>query len=673
LKLDFIFMKCSIHSGNGSRARLWAAASCVITLAAGLLSFTACSRTPPPAAVPPDGGDAQRLVALVDYIGGDYGGAVQGGRVLDEGEFAEQLKFAADARALTEGLVAGKGGGPRAASPRPAPEPLVSAVIEIETLVQAKADPETVQRACRAAREAAIARFGLQTMPSERPNLPSAQALYAQSCATCHGATGNADTEKAKTLDPMPARFKDPHRLGELSPYRIYNALTFGVPGTAMASFEALTPSERWSLAFFVFRLGHEGEPVGAPVAITLADMALKTDREVRETLARDTPGDASAALVWVRREAAFTEPPAGAGIDKARSLVRHAVDTYAAGRMVEADRLCIDAYLQGFEPLEPRLRARDAAGTREVESAFHALRAAMARQETADRVRARGQALDRRIAGLGESGRPIVPFAAAFLIYLREGTEAALLVGALLAGLRRLGRADAARYIHGGWLLALPAGVATWFLFDRAISLGADQRELMEGVVALAAAAVLFSVSFWMISKVESRHWMGYLRQQLEAGLSRRSLYVLSGLAFLAVYREAAETILFTQALMLESEAHRAEVFSGALAGLLAVVVIAIVMNRTVLRLPLGPFFAVSSLLLCGLAVSFAGAGMYELVAAGYLRPRPVAFPEIPWMGIYPDLTGLLVQLTIVLVIAGAGLATLMRRPVPETGRSAS
>ncbi len=664
LKVDFIFMRWTVGTRRSIPAKPWATALCASALAAGLwLSLSACAPTTPPVAVTPDGGDAQRLVALVDYIGGDYGGAVQGGRVVDEAEFAEQLKFAGDARALADGLI----------SPRPAPEPLTAAVLEIETLVRAKANPEIVQRACRAARETAIARFGLQTMPAERPNLQSAQALYTQSCATCHGATGNADTEKAKTLDPMPARFKDPHRLGELSPYRIYNALTFGVPGTAMASFDALSPSERWSLAFFVFRLGHEGEPVGAPVAMTLADMALKTDREVIQTLASDTPGDASAALAWLRREAAFTEPPAGAGIEKARALVRHAVDTYAAGRTLEADRLSIDAYLQGFEPLEPRLRARDAAGTREVESAFHALRAAMARKETADRVRARGQALDRRIAGLGESGRPIVPFAAAFLIYLREGTEAALLVGALLAGLRRLGRADAASYIHAGWLLALPAGVVTWWLLDRAISLGADQRELMEGVVALAASTVLFSVSFWMVSKVESRHWMGYLRQQLEAGLSRRSLYVLSGLAFLAVYREAAETILFTQALMLESDAHRAEVFSGALAGLLAVVVIAIVMNRTVLRLPLGPFFAVSSLLLCGLAVSFAGAGMYELVAAGYLRPRPVPFPEVPWMGIYPDLTGLLVQLAIVLVIAGAGLTTLARRPVPEAGRSAS
>src|SRR6266446_3580262 len=487
-----------------------------VLVATFALPLVGCAQPSPPATAVADGGDAQRLVALVDYVGGDYAGAVQDGRVLDDSEYQEQLKFAADARALAKGLQADA--------------PLLESLAEVEQLVRTKADPARVRKACRVARETAVARFGLETMPFERPNLVRAQALYAEPCATCHGATGNADTERARTLYPRPARFKDPRRLGELSPYRIYNTLTFGVPGTPMASFETLSPEQRWNLAFFVFRLGHEGDSVG----------------------------------------------------------------------------------------------------------------------------------------------RPAVPFAAAFLIYLREGIEAALLVGALLAGLRRLGRPDAARYIHAGWVGALPAGVATWWVLDRAISLGADQRELVESGVALLAAAVLFSVSFWMISKAESRHWIAYLRDQLERGLSRRSLYVLSGLAFLAVYREAAETILFTQALLLESEARRSQVWAGALAGVLAVLATALVMNRTVRRLPLGPFFAFSSLLLCGLAVSFAGSGIYGLVAAGYLRPRPVPFPEIPWMGIHPDLTALAVQLAIVLVIAAAGLATLLRRPETE-GRIAS
>ena len=291
---------------------------------------------------------------------------------------------------------------------------------------------------------------------------------------------------------------------------------------------------------------------------MTLADLASRTDREVLAALREEGNQAPEKALVHARREAAFTEPPTGVGVDRTRSMLRQAVAAHAAGRGGDADRLVIDAYLQGFEPLEPRLRARDAEGTRAVEAGFRDLRSALSRSDAPDRVRAQASVLEARIGRLAGEKATVVPFLAAFVIYLREGIEAALLVGALLAGLRKLGRGDAARYIHLGWFLALPAGLGTFFLLDRAVSLGADKRELVEAVVALTAAAVLFSVSFWLISKAESRHWMAYLKGRLEAGLSRRSLYVLSGLAFLAVYREAAETVLFTQALLLDAEGAR-------------------------------------------------------------------------------------------------------------------
>jgi high-affinity iron transporter len=604
-----------------------------------------------------DGGGAQRLVTLVDYISSDYRRAVQDGQIVSEAEYAEQVRFATDAQAIARTLL-GKDAGHG--------DVVARLVGEVESRVQAKADPKTVAAACRAAREAVVGHFGLRTMPTSRPSLARAQELYSASCAKCHGEDGRADTPRARELDPRPAAFKDPARLGDLSPYRIYNTLTFGIRGTAMASFEDTPPDDRWSLAFYVFRLAHEGEAEEGPVAMTLADMAGRTDREILAQLRKESHPAPERALVHVRREAAFSEPPTGVGIDRTRAMLRQAVDAYAARSTRDADALVIDSYLQGFEPLEPRLRARDAAGTLEVETAFRDLRDAIAEGQPPDRVRAHAQVLDRRLADIAEGREPLVPFAAAFLIYFREGIEAALLVGALLAGLRRLGRPDAIRFIHYGWVAALPAGIATWWLLDRAITIGADQRELLEGGIALVAAAVLFSVSFWMISKAESRHWMAFLKQKLEVGLSRRSLFVLSGLAFLAVYREAAETILFTQALLLESEKDRPHVWMGALAGLLTVALVAFAMNRTVLRLPLGPFFAVSSALLCGLAVSFAGAGIYSLVAAGYLPPRPVSFPEVAWMGIHPDLTGLLVQLTIVSFVVGAGVATLRRRAVP-------
>jgi len=635
-----------------------AVAMAVAVLAAG------CGR-PPQALVPapPDGGDAQRLVTVLDYVSSDYARAVvPGGTVVSADEYEEQVKFVGDARALVASVL------------RPAPgasDPLVAAVARVEEAVRGKADPAVVARACREAKAEAVARFGLRTVPTETPSLDRARALYAQSCLPCHGAAGDARTAQAELLDPKPASFREPARLAALSPYRVYNTLTFGVPGTGMASFEALPPSDRWALAFYVLRLGHEGEPALGPATMSLADQAVRTDPEIVESLRAAGVEDAPRVLAHLRTEAAFQEPPARLALERTRDMLRAALVSFEEGRAHEADRRVMDAYLEGFEPLEPRLRARDAEATSAVETGFRDLRVALQRGD-ARAVRATEHDLDRVLEGLAKGQRPAVPMLAAFLIYFREGVEAALLVGALLAGVRRLGRADAVRYVHLGWMAALPAGVLTWWLASRVLAVRAADRELSEAVIALLAAAVLFSMSFWMISKVESRRWTGYLRKGLEASLTRRNLALLAFLSFLAVYREAAETVLFTQALILEAPGRPGEVWGGAAAGLFAVIALAVLMNRTVVRLPLGPFFAVSSALMCVLAISFAGAGIYELVAAGYLRPRPVPFPEIAWMGIHPDLTALSVQLTIVTVIAVAALVTL-RRPSPAPAPGAS
>ncbi len=620
---------------------------CAVTLA-GL----GCGPKAP--APPRDGGDAQRLVALLDYVGSDYGRAVVDGRVVSEFEYDEQLRFVADAQGLARALGAGAADTDR----------LMAGLADLDGRVRVRGDAGDVLRMSQLARAEAVRRFGLRTAPTARPNLERARLNYAQNCAVCHGPTGNGDTERARTLDPPPAKFRDAERLAALSPYRVYNALTFGVQGTAMASFDTLSPAERWDLAFYVFRLGHEGDAT-RPAKLPMSELAGLSNREILATLRSHGEADPAAALAHLRRETPFEAPAAGATAQHAQRLVSDAVAAYAAGRREEAQRLAIDAYLQGFEPLEPQLQASDPQGVTRVESAFGALRSAMARGEK-EAVKARGDELQALLFAIAEGeGRRSVPLVAALVIYFREGIEAALLVGALLATLRKLGRGDAARWVHAGWLLALPAGFVTFWVLDRVLVLGMDRRELVEAVVALLAAVVLFSVSFWLISRAESRQWMGYLRRSVEAGLSGRGLAVLAGVAFMAVYREAAETVLFTQALLLGAPGSGAAVALGALAGVLLAAAAALVMNRTVLRLPIGPFFAVSGGLLTLLAISFAGAGVYGLVQAGYLSARPVAFPELPWIGIHPDLSVLLVQLAIVAGILGAALATVRRRGV--------
>jgi high-affinity iron transporter len=624
-----------------------------------LLSAAACRPSGPPggAPAPIDGSDVQRLVAVLDYLAGDYPRAVENGQPVSASEYEEQLHFAQDAQGLTLAVLRS-----RERTVDPAQDPVTHAVDEIAALVAAKADGAAVAARCQSLKSVVAERFGLRTAPTGRPDRTRAEMLYVQSCTICHGPRGNADTDRARQLAPHPANFHDPEVQAKLSPYRAYNALTFGVSGTSMPSFEALSPEDRWSLAFFVLSLGHRDDAPAVPASMTLADLAWLSDGDVLAELRREHHPAPPRGLTYLRATAPFEEPTVAAGIGETRSRLRRAVAAYVAEDAVGADRLVLDAYLQGFEPLEPRLRARDPQGTAGIEKAFQALRTAM-RGEMRDlaAVRAAAGDVEARLAHLERPRETFFPFVAALLIYLREGAEAALLVGALLAAVRKLGQSGAARPIHHGWIAALPAGVATWWAFERLLAQGAAERELIEAGTALVAAAVLFWVSFWLISKAESRRWAAYLKKNVAGSVARRNHLVLFAMSFLAVYREAAETVLFTQALLLESGGERAQVWAGAVAGLAAVVLLALAMRRAVLSLPIGPFFAVSSVLLCLLSVSFAGAGLNTLISAGYLAPRPVPFPEMTWIGVYADLSALLVQAAIVTVILVAGLHTFL------------
>ncbi|MEO8499437.1 MAG: FTR1 family protein [Vicinamibacteria bacterium] len=593
-----------------------------------------------------DGGDGQRLVSLIDYVSADYGGAVSNGQILSASEYEEQLGFLETAIDLA----------PRAAARAEDGAAIHGRIERLQEAVRAREEPKVVAGLGRAAREEIISRLGLVTTPRKRPSLGGAESLYTQSCARCHGGDGLGDTEVAAALDPRPTSFKKPERRLALSPYRVYNALTLGVPGTAMPAFESLSETERWDLAFYVLRLSHEGEKESGPVSMTLADLALRSDDDVLDSLRADGHPSPSEGVVFARREAAFAEAPLGLGIDQTRLMVRKAAAMGVAGRRAEADRVILDAYLQGFEPLEAQISARDLNRTQSVEIAFRDFRAALVKGNPA-RIEKQALVLDELISRSQSQSNATLPFVAALIIYFREGVEAALLVGALLGGVRKLGRKDAIRAIHLGWSLALVAGVLSWFLFSRLITVAPSQRELVEAVIGLLAAVVLFSVSFWMISKAESRKWMAFLQDQMNRGLNSGRVWSFAGLAFLAVYRECAETILFTEALLIEAVGHPWPVFAGALLGLCGVAVVALAVQSAFKRLPMPWFFGVSGALLSLLAVAFAGSSVTAFVAAGYLKPRPVPFPSLPLLGIHPDLSSLAVQAALVGLIAIAGM----------------
>src|SRR5690606_168497 len=228
----------------------------------------------------------------------------------------------------------------------------------------------------------------------------------------------------------------------------------------------------------------------------------------------------------------------------------------------------------------------------------------------------------DDQAAGAGAA------FVGALTILLREGIEALLLVIAMVAFLRKANRTDAMPYVHAGWIGALLAGFATWFAATSLVAISGAGREVTEGIAALVAVVVLVSVGIWMHGKGQADAWQRYIREKLSHALSRGSSWFLFGLAFLIVYREAFETVLFYAALW--SQGNHSAVLAGAAVATVALAVVGWAMLRFSKRLPFGTFFKASAVLIAVLAVVLAGKGVAALQEAGWVSMTLVPVPRV-------------------------------------------
>lgn len=234
---------------------------------------------------------------------------------------------------------------------------------------------------------------------------------------------------------------------------------------------------------------------------------------------------------------------------------------------------------------------------------------------------------------------------AGAFLILLREGFEAALVVGLILAVLARLGRPGHVRYVYAGvaaaGLASLAfAGVAEGVsgLFD-----GAGQ-EVLNGAVLAAAAGMITYVVVWV------RGSKGRIEARLSEGVQRGESHRLSVfvLAFLAVFREGAESVLFLWGILAGGRQDTASVLLGALLGLAAAVLIAWLIIQGGRRVPLRPFFNVTTGLLVLLAAGMLGHAVGFWVAVDWLPP--LVYPVWDTSALLPERTGLGQVLTVLI-----------------------
>ncbi|MCX8644632.1 FTR1 family iron permease [Bifidobacterium sp. B4081] len=262
--------------------------------------------------------------------------------------------------------------------------------------------------------------------------------------------------------------------------------------------------------------------------------------------------------------------------------------------------------------------------------------------------------------------------FGQAFVVLLREGLEAILVVAAIIAYLVKSGHKDKIRHIYWGIAAGLVASGLVALLFTLLFNGNGPQQEILEGVVALVAMLMLLYTSNWMLSKSSVESWNHYIQSRTVAAISKGSVISLALLSFLAVFREGAETVMFYQAIFAMAPGGTREIWTGFAAAAVVLVIVFVLIRFTSVKIPIRPFFIITSLLMAVMVVIFAGGGVHALIE-GDLVPATY-LPGVPtsdWIGLYPYTQTIGAQILAALVVVVLAIVSTRRLHKQEQAQS--
>ncbi len=616
----------------------------------------------------------RRLLGLIEYLAGDYSGAVEDGKVINATEYDEMTEFAHTAAESFKNLKN------KLASERQ--DQISQKLQDLKDCIAEKCAQEKLLGLTHFLRDEFIEGFGISPAPSQKPSFAMGQEVFAQNCVSCHGAQGRGDGPLSPTLNPPPRSFHDIEVMRHASPFKVFNTLNTGITGTQMLSFETiLTPEQMWSVSFYVMGLRFQDDKenvVSAEQASKrwtqwasqnpsmlppdLAFLARHSDEELVTWMTENNVQDAQNqhkpgpyfGLGFLRVLAPFAPelalkpgqgPSADSSWDFIRKHIQIAKDQFAAQAYDDATNTLLDAYLEGFEGVEAPLAVIDHALLLTIERTFSIARTYAAKgqrkefdETIADLLGLLSQAQTRLDEHAHEStGWHSGDFFSALVIILREGFEAFLIIVALLMIVKTMNVPRARIWIHGGWMLALLFGVSAYVLFERVLKISGATRETIEAFCTLAATVVLFYTGFWLLSQAEMSRWQKYIKVKTGQAIDTQRLWILAGISFIAVFRESAETVLFYSALLANAKSSSL-VLAGFLAGLLMLFTICFAILKFNVRIPMKQFFFSTSLFMVLLSVVLAGKSVHELIAAGYIKATPMnSLPFVDVLGFYP------------------------------------
>jgi high-affinity iron transporter len=250
--------------------------------------------------------------------------------------------------------------------------------------------------------------------------------------------------------------------------------------------------------------------------------------------------------------------------------------------------------------------------------------------------------------------------FIQAAVILLREGLEAMLVIAALAGYLTKAGAGHRIQALYAGSLAAVGASIVAAWLF--AVLNSGEHSDILEGIIILFAAGLMLYVSGWLMIKQDPRGWQDYLAHKADSALAQDTVWAVAALAFLAVFREGAETVLFVNALASAEGGWSAGLFAGLGAATIGLVVLFYFINLIAQKIPLRPLFIITSAFLFAMAIKFIGEAVQEFQEQAILPFTELK--SVAWLGaigLNPTLEALSAQL-LVIVFALATYSVVQR-----------
>ena len=575
----------------------------------------------------------KKVVMMLDILTKEYKLAIKNGTVVNPAEYEESRIFLEQSFERYQTIIGHMPNSKNA-------EALKTKFTGLRAAIKNKYDPSEITISANAISSQLLKELGIEIskLPTRAINIENGKTIFKANCTICHGITGGGDGPLSSKIDPAPAVLSDPKVTGNehSTAYDNFQVISVGVANTLMMAWSEILPEDDlWDVTYYIRTFSNKN--LELPVISTTID----TD---------GTSGSTKQAIADIVR------------------VLNLSIKAFKADEVEKSAEMAFDAYLS-YETIETGLVTKDKELGLRLESSFGRLRAEIKRGADLDHVAKINQNIQTDLQEAQKILELKVGFTGLFLqsfsIIVREGFEAILIVAALIAFLVKSRNKEKVKIVYQGVTLGIIASFLTAYIIHEVLNISMAKQELLEGCIMLVAVVVLFWVSYWLLTKIETQKWQSYITGKMTQAITTGNVFALGMVAFLAVYREGFETVLFYKALYLYAGEISNGIIPGFLVGCVFLAVMFFLINKIGVKVPIKWFFGFTSVLLYFMAFTFMGKGIHELQMGEAISLTAAEFaPEISWLGMYPTWETFIAQSLLLIIFLVGVIYTFVIKP---------